>query len=60
MPQRRGTLRPRLCVLGAANFGAAFKEKIGGEEAYEIRGKEKSGKNREVEVSADSKLLGTE
>ena len=41
-------------------FYAAFKDKFEGQESIELKGKTKSGKIREIEVSPQGKLLGTE
>ncbi len=41
-------------------FDTAFKMKIDGKDAYEVRGKDKRGKVREVEVSATGEILGVE
>ena len=37
-----------------------YKMKIEGKAAYEVRGKDKRGKVREVEVSADGELMAVE
>jgi prepilin-type processing-associated H-X9-DG protein len=42
------------------SFFAAYKDKFDGQESIEIRGKTKSGKIKEIEVSPDGKVLGTE
>ncbi len=39
--------------LPGYTFDTAYKMKIDGKDAYEVRGKDKRGKVREVEVSAD-------
>jgi hypothetical protein len=41
-------------------FYAAYKDKFNGQDSIELKGKTKSGKIVEVEVSPDGKLLGTE
>ncbi len=41
-------------------FYAAFKDTFNGQESIELKGKNKTGKITEVEVSPDGKLLGTE
>lgn len=46
--------------LPSYTFGTAYKMKIEGKDAYEIRGKDKRGKVREVEVSATGEVLGVE
>jgi uncharacterized membrane protein YkoI len=38
-------------------FDSAYKETKDGQEVYEVRGKTKQGKIREVEVTADGKVL---
>ena len=46
--------------LPQVKFDSAWKAKINGQEAYEIRGKESGGKIREVEVTPDGKVLAVE
>ena len=46
--------------LPGYTFDTAFKMKIDGKDAYEIRGKDKRGKVREVEVSATGEVLAIE
>lgn len=41
-------------------FDTAYKMKIDGKDAYEVRGKDKRGKVREVEVSATGEVLAIE
>jgi uncharacterized membrane protein YkoI len=41
-------------------FDTVYKMKIDGKEAYEVRGKDKKGKVREVEVSATGEVLAVE
>jgi uncharacterized membrane protein YkoI len=41
-------------------FHTVYKMKIDGKEAYEVRGKDKHGKVREVEVSATGEVLAVE
>ena len=41
-------------------FYAAYKDKFNGQDSIELKGKTKSGKIKEIEVSPDGKLLGTE
>ena len=41
-------------------FDTIYKMKIDGKDAYEVRGKDKRGKVREVEVSATGEVLGIE
>jgi hypothetical protein len=41
-------------------FDTAYKMKIDGKDAYEVRGKDKRGKVREVEVSAAGEVLAIE
>ena len=46
--------------LPGLKFDTAYKMKIEGKDAYEVRGKDKRGKIREVEVSATGEVLGIE
>ena len=46
--------------LPGYKFDTAYKMKIDGKDAYEIRGKDKRGKVREVEVSATGEVLAVE
>jgi hypothetical protein len=46
--------------LPGYTFDTVYKMKIEGRDAYEVRGKDKRGKVREVEVSATGELLGVE
>jgi hypothetical protein len=46
--------------LPGYTFDTAFKMKIDGKDAYEVRGKDKRGKVREVEVSVTGEILGVE
>jgi hypothetical protein len=46
--------------LPGYTFDTAYKMKIDGKEAYEVRGKDRRGKVREVEVSATGEVLGVE
>jgi hypothetical protein len=41
-------------------FYAAYKDKFNGQESIELKGKNKSGKITEVEVSPEGKVLGKE
>ena len=41
-------------------FDTAWKIRVGGEDAYELRGKNQRGRVREVEVSASGKILEVE
>lgn len=41
-------------------FYAAYKDTFKGQESIELKGKMKSGKIKEIEVSPDGKVLGTE
>ena len=41
-------------------FYAAFKDQFEGQNSIELKGKTKSGKIKEIEVSPEGKLLGTE
>jgi hypothetical protein len=44
-------------TLPEVTFDSAWKEKGEGKDAYEIRGKTKSGKIRDLKVTADGKVL---
>jgi hypothetical protein len=46
--------------LPGFTFDAVYKTKIEGKDAYEVRGKDKRGKVREVEVSADGEVIAVE
>jgi uncharacterized membrane protein YkoI len=46
--------------LPGFTFDTVYKMKIDGKEAYEVRGKDKRGKVREVEVSATGEVLAVE
>jgi hypothetical protein len=41
-------------------FDTVYKMKIDGKDAYEVRGKDKRGKVREVEVSVDGEVIAVE
>jgi hypothetical protein len=41
-------------------FYAAYKDKFNGQDSIELKGKTKNGKIKEIEVSPDGKVLGTE
>lgn len=41
-------------------FGTVYKMKVNGKDAYEVRGKDKRGKVREVEVSATGEVIAVE
>ena len=43
--------------LPGVTFDAAWKEAEGGQTSYEIRGKTKQGKVRDVKVTADGKVM---
>ncbi|MFI5456091.1 MAG: hypothetical protein ACHRXM_11640 [Isosphaerales bacterium] len=47
-------------ALPGIKFDRAQKIKIKGQDAYEVRGKDKRGKIREVEVSATGEVVGVE
>jgi len=60
-----GEIEPNLVkvaekALPNVKFENARKIKVGGEDAYEIRGKMPNGKIREVEVSAAGKVIEIE
>jgi hypothetical protein len=46
--------------LPGLTFDTVYKMNIGGKDAYEVRGKDKRGKVREVEVSADGEVIAVE
>jgi hypothetical protein len=46
--------------LPGLNFDRAYKIEVDGKDAYEIRGKDRNGKIREVEVSQDGKVIEVE
>jgi hypothetical protein len=46
--------------LPGYTFDTAYKMKIDGKDAYEVRGKDNRGKIREVEVSATGEVLAVE
>lgn len=46
--------------LPGYTFDTVYKMKIEGKNAYEVRGKDRRGKVREVEVSATGEVLGIE
>ncbi|MDX2038417.1 MAG: hypothetical protein SFX72_17350 [Isosphaeraceae bacterium] len=43
--------------LPNVKFKDAWKEKVDGKDAYEVRGSEPTGKNRDVKISAEGKVL---
>jgi hypothetical protein len=47
-------------TLPGYTFDTVYKMKVNGKDAYEVRGKDKRGKVREVEVSADGEVLEIE
>ncbi|SIO34810.1 hypothetical protein SAMN05444166_3981 [Singulisphaera sp. GP187] len=46
--------------LPGYTFDTVYKMKVEGKDAYEVRGKDKRGKVREVEVSTTGEVLGIE
>jgi hypothetical protein len=46
--------------LPGFTFDTVYKMKIEGKDAYEVRGKDKRGKVREVEVSAEGEVIAVE
>ncbi|MDB5351723.1 MAG: hypothetical protein JWN86_2970 [Planctomycetota bacterium] len=44
--------------LKGVSFETAVKEKVQGADAFELTGKDKTGKTRQVEVSRQGKILG--
>lgn len=47
-------------TLPGVTFDVAYKMKVDGQDAYEIKGKTKEGKTREVEVSAAGEVIEIE
>jgi hypothetical protein len=47
-------------TLPGLKFDTAYKMKVQGKDAYELRGKDKRGKSREVEVSPSGEVLEIE
>ena len=47
-------------TLPGITFDTVYKMKVKGKDAYEVRGKDKRGKVREVEVSADGEVIEIE
>lgn len=46
--------------LPGYTLDTAFRMKVDGKDAYEVRGRNKQGKTREVEVSASGEVLAIE
>lgn len=46
--------------LPGFTFDTAYKMKVDGKDAYEVRGKDKRGKVREVEISATGEVIAIE
>jgi hypothetical protein len=46
--------------LPGYTFDTVYKMKVDGKDAYEVRGKDKRGKVREVEVSATGEVIAIE
>jgi hypothetical protein len=46
--------------LPGFTFDTVYRMKVDGKDAYEVRGKDRRGKVREVEVSADGEVLAIE
>jgi uncharacterized membrane protein YkoI len=46
--------------LPGFTFDTVYKMRIDGKDAYEVRGKDKGGKVREVEVAADGQVIAVE
>jgi hypothetical protein len=55
-----GSLEAAKKELPGVNFDQARKAKFNGQDAFEIRGKDKRGKIREVEVSTSGQILEIE
>jgi hypothetical protein len=53
-------LKAAKTVAPDLTFYAAYKDKFQGQDSIELKGKTKSGKIKEIEVSLDGKVLGTE
>jgi hypothetical protein len=43
--------------LPGVNFQTAYKETKGGKEVYELRGKTREGKIRDLEITADGEVI---
>ena len=50
-------LKSARAELPGVEFKEAWKEKVAGEDAYEVRGRTREGKTRDVKVSASGKIL---
>jgi hypothetical protein len=46
--------------LPGFTFDTVYQMKVDGRDAYEVRGKDKRGKVREVEVTADGEVIAVE
>jgi hypothetical protein len=46
--------------LPGFTFDTVYKMRIEGKDAYEVRGKDRRGKVREVEISADGEVIAVE
>ncbi|MCA1685335.1 MAG: PepSY domain-containing protein [Planctomycetia bacterium] len=46
--------------LPGYTFDTVYKIRVGGKDAYEVRGKDKRGKVREVEISTTGEVLAIE
>jgi hypothetical protein len=55
-----GSMEAATKALPEVKFDLARKAKFNGQDAYEIRGKDKRGKIREVEVSTSGQILEIE
>jgi hypothetical protein len=55
-----GSLEAAAKAVPGVEFNQARKAKFNGQDAFEIRGKDKRGKIREVEVSTSGKILEIE
>jgi len=55
-----GSLEAAAKALPDVKFDRARKAKYNGKDAYEVIGKDRRGKSREVEISTEGKLLDVE
>src|SRR4051794_24290015 len=55
-----GSMEAATKALPGVKFSEARKAKFNGQDAFEIRGKDKRGKIREVEVSTEGQILEIE
>ena len=55
-----GVLEAARKELPGLTFDTVYRIKVDGKDAYEVRGKDRRGKIREVEVSGTGEVLGIE